>query len=65
MACRWVLLASRTTEERLCGKPGEPYCPEHQGEIDAMEQPDKNWDEIFSSLDAVREESKEERRLWR
>jgi hypothetical protein len=38
MACVWVLLASRTTDERLCGKPGGPRCLEHQREITAMER---------------------------
>ena len=50
MACVWVLLASRTTDERLCGKPGDTYCLLHQREMDTMEQTDKNWDEILASL---------------
>lgn len=49
--------------ERFCGKPGHPYCPEHQREIDAMEQSDKDWNEILVSHQAVCEEPhKEERR---
>jgi hypothetical protein len=63
MPCSWLYLASRTSPERFCGKPGHPYCPEHQSEIDAMEQSDKDWDEILASLQAVCEEPKEERKL--
>lgn len=59
MACRWVLLASRTTDERVCGRPGKPYCPEHQREIDAMEQADKDWDEISASFKGVCDKPKE------
>jgi hypothetical protein len=60
MACVWVLLASRTTDERLCGKLGRPFCGEHQREIDAMEQTDKDWDEIFASFKALCDESEKE-----
>ena len=63
MPCSWLYLASRTSPERFCGKPGHPYCPEHQSEINAMEQSDKDWDEILASLQAVCEEPKEERKL--
>jgi hypothetical protein len=38
MACVWVLLASRITDERLCGKPGQPYCRIHQREIDVIQR---------------------------
>ena len=61
MPCSWLYLASRTTPERFCGKPGHPYCPEHQREIDAMEQSDKDWDEILATHEAVCEEPKEEK----
>ena len=60
MLCSWLYLASRTTPERFCGKPGHPYCPEHQREIDAMEQDDKNWDDILATHEAVCEELKGE-----
>jgi hypothetical protein len=60
MSCCWLYLASRTTPERFCDRLGHPFCPEHQSEIDAM---DKDWDEILTSLQAVCEEPKEERRL--
>ncbi len=63
MPCRWVYLASRTSPQRFCDKPGYPYCPEHQREIDAMMQSDKDWDEILASLQAVCEELKEEQNL--
>jgi hypothetical protein len=32
MSCRWLFLASA----KLCCKPGDPYCAEHQGELDYM-----------------------------
>jgi hypothetical protein len=63
MACVWVLLASQTTAERLCGEPGHPYCPEHQREIDAMEKSDTYWEEILASLRAVCEEPNKEQKL--
>ena len=44
-------------------KPGHPYCPGPQREIDAMEKSDKDWDEILASLQAVCKEAKEERKL--
>jgi hypothetical protein len=53
MACVWVLLASRITDERLCGKPGDPQCLEHQRELDAMMQADRNWDEMQVPFEAV------------
>jgi len=53
MACVWVLLASQTTDERLCGKLGDPQCLEHRRELDAMKQADKNWDEMHAPLKAV------------
>ena len=60
MSCLWRFLASRTTPERFRGKPGHPYCEEHRREIDAMEQTDRNWDEIFASFKALREEPEHE-----
>jgi len=44
-------------------KPAHPYCPEHQREMDAMQQTDKDWDEILASHEAVCEEPREEQRL--
>ena len=61
--CSWLYLASRITTERFCEKPGHPYCPEHQCEMDAMEQADKDWDEILATHKAVCEEPKEEQKL--
>jgi hypothetical protein len=52
MACVWVLLASRTTDERLCGKPGDPQCLEHQRELDAMKQADKNCENTCTVCDS-------------
>ena len=63
MSCSWLYLESRTTPERFCGKPGHPYCPEHQREMDAMQQTDKDWDEILATHSAVCEEPKEEQKL--
>jgi hypothetical protein len=60
MTCSWLYLTSRTTPERFCGKPGHPYCLEHQLEMDAMEQADKDWDEILSTHRAICEEEPEE-----
>jgi hypothetical protein len=63
MPCNWVYLESRTSPERFCGKPGHPYCEEHQREMDAMQQADKDWDEILATHEAVCEEPKEEQKL--
>ena len=63
MSCSWLYLASRTTPQQFCDKPGHPYCTKHQREIDAMQQADKDWDEILATHKAVCEEPKEERRL--
>ena len=60
MACSWLYLASRTSPERFCDKPGHPYCEEHQREMDAMEQANKDWDEILATHRAVCEDPKEE-----
>lgn len=56
MACSWLYLASRNSPERFCDKPGHPYCPEHQREMDAMEKSDKDWDEILATYEVVCEE---------
>jgi hypothetical protein len=63
MSCNWLYLESRTTPERFCGKPGHPYCPEHQREMDAMAQADKDWDEILASLQAVDDAKREQPRI--
>ena len=52
-------LESRTTPDRFCDKPGHRYCEQHQREMDAMEQADKNWDEILATHRAVCEEETE------
>jgi hypothetical protein len=61
--CCWLYLASRTRPERFCGKPGHPFCAEHQREIDAMEQADKDWYEILATHRAICEEPQEEQKL--
>ena len=63
MPCCWLYLASRNSPERFCDKPGHPYCPEHQTEIDAMEKSDRDWNETLASLHAVCEDPKEEGKL--
>ena len=59
MPCGWLYLASRTTAERFCDKPGHPYCPDHQREMNAMQQTDKDWDEILATHRAISEEETE------
>jgi hypothetical protein len=61
--CSWLYLASLSTPEHFCDKPGHPYCPEHQRETDAMEQADKDWVEILATHKAVCEEPPEEQKL--
>lgn len=56
MSCRWPFLASM----ELCGKPGHPYCAEHQCEIDAMERAEEDWHEILATHRAISEEEIEE-----
>ncbi len=51
--CSWLYLASPTTEERLCGKPGHPYCEEHQREIEYLEQLDWEYQEIERSWESI------------
>ena len=63
MSCNWPYFESRTTPERFCGKPGYPYCPEHQREMDPMAQADKDWDEILATHEAVCEKPEEEQKL--
>jgi hypothetical protein len=59
MSCSSRYLASGTTPEHFCDKPGHPYCPEHQREIDAMEQAGKDWEGILTSHRAICEEETE------
>ena len=61
--CSWLYLASRTTAERFCDKPGHPYCEKHRREMDAMAEADKDWDEILATHMALCEEPKEEQQL--
>jgi hypothetical protein len=56
MPCQWLFLASRTTPERFCGKPGHPYCPEHQAEMDYIHSLDNDWKEIEATHKAVCDE---------
>jgi len=56
MSCRWVYSPSRTTPQRFCGWPGHSYCAEHHRQLDAMEQADKDWDDMLATHEAVCEE---------
>ncbi len=60
MSCSWLYLASRTTPEHFCSKPGHPYCEEHQQEIDYLQRLDDDWQEIEATHRAVCEEQEEE-----
>ena len=60
MTCRWFFLAARTTPERFCGKPGHPYCPEHQLEMDNIHRLDEDFEEVEGTHKAVCEEPKKE-----
>jgi hypothetical protein len=53
MTCRWLFLASRTTEESLCGKPGYPYCEEHQPEMAYFEKSDWEYQDIGRSWESI------------
>jgi hypothetical protein len=57
--CCWLYLASRTTRQRFCGKPGHQYCPEHQQLIDHLQQLDDDWRGIEATYLAVYEKSTE------
>lgn len=63
MACSWLFLASRTTPEHFCGKPGNPFCPEHQKVMDYLKQLDDDFEEIEETHRAICEEPKEEQQL--
>jgi hypothetical protein len=64
MPCQWLYLASRIIPEHLCGKPGDPYCPEHQREINLIHSLDDDWKEVEATHRAVCEEpTKEEQKL--
>lgn len=60
--CLWLYLGSKNSPEQLCGAEGHPYCEQHQLEIDAMEQSDKDWDEIFATYKALLAETKRRRK---
>jgi hypothetical protein len=49
----WLYLASRNSSVRFCDKPGHPYCVEHKAELAAMERADKDWEDIFTSFEAL------------
>ena len=58
MSCQWVHLESRSTPERSCGEPGNPYCEEHQKVMDYLKQLDDDWNEIEKTHRAVCDETK-------
>jgi hypothetical protein len=57
MSCSWLYLASRTTPEHFCGKPGNPFCPAHQEIMDYLNQLDEDFKEIEETHRAICEES--------
>jgi len=56
MTCSWLFLASRTTPERFCGKPGHPYREEHQAEMNYIHTLDEDWKAVEATHKAVCEE---------
>jgi hypothetical protein len=61
MPCQWLHLASLSTDEHFCGKSGDPYCPEHQREMDHIHSLDGDWKEVEATHKAVCEEQKEDK----
>jgi hypothetical protein len=60
MSCCWLILAS----PQVCGKPGHPYCAEHQGLLGYLDRLADDWNEILPTHGAVCEEpAEEEQRL--
>jgi len=60
--CQWILLPARDDDKQgPCDKPGEPYCSEHQREIDYIARLDSDWKEIEETHRAVCEEPAEEK----
>jgi hypothetical protein len=44
--CNWVLLPDRqNSTERRCPEEGEPYCEEHQLELDYMHRVNEDFEE--------------------
>jgi hypothetical protein len=50
--CCWLFLAS----SQFCGKPGHPYCAEHQLVLDYIRRLDDDCDEILATHRAICEE---------
>jgi hypothetical protein len=46
MACSWLYLASSTTPERFCSKPGHAYCEDHTRLLAYLNQLDDDFTEI-------------------
>lgn len=46
--------------QRLCGRPGHPYCAEHQLELDYIHSVNQDFEEIERTHKAVCEEPTEE-----
>jgi hypothetical protein len=44
MSWSWLYLASRTTTEHFCGKPGHPYCPEHKTVMEDLMRLDEDFE---------------------
>jgi hypothetical protein len=44
--CRWVHLPDKQNpNQRLCGRPGHPFCGEHQAEMNYIRSLDNDWKE--------------------
>jgi hypothetical protein len=55
--CDWVHLPDKQNpNQRLCGKPGHPYCAAHQREMDYIHRLDDDWKEIEATHKAVCDE---------
>ena len=52
--CNWVLLPDKQNpNQRLCGRPGHPYCEEHQAEMNYIRSLDNDWKESEATHEGV------------
>jgi hypothetical protein len=55
--CNWVHLPNKENAlPSTCKNEGEPYCPEHQAEMDYIHTLDEDWKEIEATHKAVCDE---------
>ncbi len=58
--CNWVHLPDKENAlPSTCTKEGEPYCEEHQAEMDYIHSLDNDWKEIEATHKAVCEEPRD------